>query len=324
MRRFVVVCFDRRGTARARAPPARRPSGGWVRPVPGAVVRPFDPPAVAFRRRPSRRRPRSDRPARRLSRPGRVSCRSPAPLPGRRHVVIAHAGNLRTSYSFLASVAVRRGETVARGRRRRHDRRHGRRPRRAGPALRPALRRHLPRPDDAARSARPHGDRAPRADVGTAASRQRTRRTARPARRPRARGTRGGAHRRRRLHGRGRNAFERTHPIEAAVARGVHEWMAQRDSCQEHAPPANGEGGSEHRVMVVAGIESSPGPNHPPLALPSTSSATRPTRSATSRMRPTAATTTRDDTEGPILVAAHGWPTSCARSNAVTRAARST
>jgi triacylglycerol esterase/lipase EstA (alpha/beta hydrolase family) len=55
----------------------------------------------------------------------------------------------------------------------------------------------------------------------------------------------------------GRGALARAFPVEAAVARGVREWLAQRGQCNPHAPRANGEGGSDHRVMVVAGIESS-------------------------------------------------------------------
>jgi len=46
-------------------------------------------------------------------------------------------------------------------------------------------------------------------------------------------------------------------PLQAAVARGVATWWSQRGHCDAHAPAADGTGGSDHRVMIVAGIESS-------------------------------------------------------------------
>ncbi len=93
--------------------------------------------------------------------------------------------------------------------------------------------------------------------------------------------------------------------MEAAVGRGVHEWMAQRGSCQEHAPPANGEGGSEHRVMVVAGIESSSGPNHAPSALPVDELGYTPDEVSYFSYAADGGDYDAHDTEGPILVAAH-------------------
>ena len=88
--------------AAARRGRAAAPIGGWIRPVAGAVVRPFDPPRVALRRRASRRRPRRTaghagrrgRAGRRLVRRfrRRHACTSSSPTPA----------SLRTSYSFLA------------------------------------------------------------------------------------------------------------------------------------------------------------------------------------------------------------------------------
>jgi murein DD-endopeptidase MepM/ murein hydrolase activator NlpD len=86
----------------------------WIRPVPGTVVRPFAPPRTRFG-------------------PGHLGV-DLAAAPGTpvraagsgivefagvvgnaRHVVVRHAGSLRTSYSFLRSIAVRGGERVTGG-----------------------------------------------------------------------------------------------------------------------------------------------------------------------------------------------------------------
>jgi murein DD-endopeptidase MepM/ murein hydrolase activator NlpD len=88
--------------------------GGWLRPVAGRVERPFLAPAFRFG-------------------PGHLGA-DLAAAPGTTvrasgagtvvfagvvvdamHVVISHPGNLRTSYSFLASIRVHTGEEVARG-----------------------------------------------------------------------------------------------------------------------------------------------------------------------------------------------------------------
>jgi hypothetical protein len=89
-------------------------SGGWQRPVDGEVVRPFRQPSSVYG-------------------PGHRGVDFAA-VPGTPvhaandgvvtfagsvantlHVTVAHAGNLRTSYSFLQSVSVRAGQAVARG-----------------------------------------------------------------------------------------------------------------------------------------------------------------------------------------------------------------
>jgi murein DD-endopeptidase MepM/ murein hydrolase activator NlpD len=90
------------------------PDPGWKRPVPGAVARPFEPPrhrfgpghlGVDFRAAPGR-------PVRAAG-PGEVTVAGD--VAGALHVVVAHAGGLRTSYSFLATVAVHRGARVRAG-----------------------------------------------------------------------------------------------------------------------------------------------------------------------------------------------------------------
>lgn len=86
----------------------------WSAPVEGAVVGGFDPPASRFG---------SGHRGADFSAPPGTLVRSVGPgvvvfagrVGGSSHVVVAHAGGLRTSYSFLASVAVRRGQRVERG-----------------------------------------------------------------------------------------------------------------------------------------------------------------------------------------------------------------
>jgi murein DD-endopeptidase MepM/ murein hydrolase activator NlpD len=91
--------------------PAAQP---WLRPVPGAVVRPFDPPRTPYgaghRGADFAAAPGSPV---RAAGPGTVTFAGT--VAGARHVTVAHAGGLRTSYSFLASVRVRAGERVERG-----------------------------------------------------------------------------------------------------------------------------------------------------------------------------------------------------------------
>ena len=226
MRRFVFV-LSRRRVARGGTPRTAASAGGWVRPVPGAVVRGFDPPASRFG---------AGHLGADLAAPPGTPVRAAGPgvvsfagtVAGAKHVVIAHAGNLRTSYSFLASISVRRGETVRAGqtvgttggRGEGHD----------GIVLHVGLRvgRHVSRSDDAVRSARPHRDRAPRAHVGAAASGERGGGAPRPARRPRAT-ARGavvhlGAAALEAAAARSREAF----PVQAALAHGVRDWIAQR------------------------------------------------------------------------------------------------
>ncbi len=93
------------------APPG---PGDWVRPVDGAVARAFTPPArrygpghlgVDFAIPPGT-------PVHAAG-PGEVTIAGP--VAGALHVVVAHAGGFRTSYSFLATVTVHRDEHVAAG-----------------------------------------------------------------------------------------------------------------------------------------------------------------------------------------------------------------
>jgi murein DD-endopeptidase MepM/ murein hydrolase activator NlpD len=95
-------------------PAARVSAATWQRPVPGPVARPFDPPkqmygpghlGVDFSAAPGT--------FVRAAGPGTVVFAGTVAFT--RHVVIRHAGNLRTSYSFLATIRVRRGDPVQAG-----------------------------------------------------------------------------------------------------------------------------------------------------------------------------------------------------------------
>ena len=90
------------------------PRGRWVRPVPGPVTEPFRAPSGPFGA--------WHRGADLAARPGEVVVAAGAgrvtfagSVAGTLHVVVAHPGGLRTSYSFLSAVSVRRGDPVGMG-----------------------------------------------------------------------------------------------------------------------------------------------------------------------------------------------------------------
>jgi len=104
----VIVCFG------ALLPAPARAAVGWVHPVDGPLVRPFEPPStrygpghlgVDFRARPGT-------PVQAAG-PGRVVFAGAVGTT--LHVVVLHTGNRRTSYSFLASVHARAGDIVEAG-----------------------------------------------------------------------------------------------------------------------------------------------------------------------------------------------------------------
>jgi len=300
VRRFVFV-----GLVAALLAPAGASAGtegGWIRPVPGALVRPFDPPAsrfgaghlgVDFAAPPGT-------PVRAAG-PGVVSYAGT--IAGSRHVVIAHAGNLRTSYSFLASIAVRRGATVHAGEvvgttggtGEGHDGRVLHVGLRSGDTYLDPMTLFGP-PDLTAivhlapTSVPPHPARA----AGE--------------RRSLLAGLAGGArvvvHLGRAALEAGSRALATAYPTEAALARGVRDWITQRRSCDPHARPADGDGGSGHRVMVVAGIESSMTGGVPPLSLPVARLGYRPDEVTYFSYAPEGGDYAASDTEGPIMGAA--------------------
>src|SRR5688572_29558463 len=90
------------------------PPTGWLRPVDGPVVRPFDEPKSQYGP--------GHRGADLAAAPGTVVRAAndgvvsfAGSVAGALHAVVAHGGDLRTSYSFLARVDVRTGQTVKRG-----------------------------------------------------------------------------------------------------------------------------------------------------------------------------------------------------------------
>jgi murein DD-endopeptidase MepM/ murein hydrolase activator NlpD len=95
------------------APPASA-AGTWVWPVSGPVLRPFDPPDSPFGS--------GHRGIDIVAAPGTVAV-APAdgtvsfagPVGGRLFLTIDHGGGLESTMSWVASLAVRRGDTVRRG-----------------------------------------------------------------------------------------------------------------------------------------------------------------------------------------------------------------
>jgi murein DD-endopeptidase MepM/ murein hydrolase activator NlpD len=117
MRRATVgtlLCFAMAASALSYAPAPAAGVDTWVRPVVGPVVRAFAAPrtrygaghlGVDFAAAPGT--------AVRAAGTGTVVFAGL--VANARHVVVRHAGGMRTSYSFLASIRVHTGEAVARG-----------------------------------------------------------------------------------------------------------------------------------------------------------------------------------------------------------------
>src|SRR5215211_376210 len=89
-------------------------AAGWLRPVDGVVVHPFEEPASVYGA--------GHRGADLAAPPGTPVHAAndgvvsfAGAVAGALHVTVAHAGGLRTSYSFLAGASVRTGQQVARG-----------------------------------------------------------------------------------------------------------------------------------------------------------------------------------------------------------------
>lgn len=185
-------------------------------------------------------------------------------IAGTRHVVVAHDDGLRTSYSFLASIAVSRGQHVQAGERlgasggtgEGHD----------GTVLHFGLRHGdqyvdpmvLFEPVDLARVVH----LVPAHDGPRFESEADARRSVLDG----LRGLAGTA-----LHvsasavtaaGRaGRTVVSKADtalglPDPTEIASSLTAWLRERSNCDAHAPAADGTGGSGHRVMVVAGINS--------------------------------------------------------------------
>jgi murein DD-endopeptidase MepM/ murein hydrolase activator NlpD len=89
-------------------------SGRYSPPVPGAVARPFDEPRSRYGAG-HRGVDFAAPPGAPVLAAGDGTVVFAGPVAGTSHVVVAHGGDLRTSYSYLSRVVVRRGARVARG-----------------------------------------------------------------------------------------------------------------------------------------------------------------------------------------------------------------
>jgi Peptidase family M23/Putative serine esterase (DUF676) len=113
----LVVCLTvtplllARETAAGAAPPG---CGVWLAPVDGEVTRPFQAPAFAYG--PGHRGiDLAAPPGTPVRAAGDGEVAFAGSVAGSLHVVVAHEGDLRTTYAFLAGIAARAGERVARG-----------------------------------------------------------------------------------------------------------------------------------------------------------------------------------------------------------------
>jgi murein DD-endopeptidase MepM/ murein hydrolase activator NlpD len=91
-----------------------RAAGDWMWPVSGPVIRGFDPPDSPFGSG-----HRGIDIAAGVGTPVRAAAAGAVtfagPVGGRLFVTVGHGAGLESTYSFLSSLAVRRGDTVARG-----------------------------------------------------------------------------------------------------------------------------------------------------------------------------------------------------------------
>ncbi len=295
----------------------------WVWPLDGAVVRAFDPPATPFGRG-HLGIDLAARPGTPVRAAGAGVVVFAGAVAGSLHVVVAHPGDLRTSYSFVASIAVRRGERVRTG-----DvvgTTGGLGGDHAGAVLHFGLRvgatyvdpMQLLRPDlaavvhlaptrDAPLPASVHDERG-----GLVAGLARDLRgagrlaagaydAARSALASAAVWTRdhvadaGGAATR---------ALASALPFQSAAMRAFVEWIGQHGHCDAHAPAADGSGGSDHRVVLVAGIDSSLTGGATSMHLPVAALGYAQSDVTSFSYARDGGDYTAADTEGPLLVAA--------------------
>jgi hypothetical protein len=263
---LAVVALWSSLTAHGAAAPNSEQVGAWVAPVDGRVVAPFAPPATRY----GRGHLGVDFAARagtRVRAAGDGIVTFAGSVAGARHVVVAHAGGLRTSYSFVATTTVRRGDAVRAGQivatsggtGGTHD----------GTVLHFGLRAGetyldpmtLFRPVDLAAlvhlAPTHHGPKL--AEVG------RERRSLLAGLRDLAGSALGAGVRVAKAGIRGAATLT-THAVNSTlpgvvptineVASSLTTWLRHRRHCDSDAPAADGTGGSGHRVMVVAGIDS--------------------------------------------------------------------
>src|SRR2546429_5106641 len=101
-------------SAAGAAPPEPDGCGVWLPPVDGPVVRAFQAPAFAYG--PGHRGiDFAAAPGTPVRASGDGLVAFAGSVAGSLHVVVAHDGNLRTTYAFLAGIGVRAGDRVERG-----------------------------------------------------------------------------------------------------------------------------------------------------------------------------------------------------------------
>jgi hypothetical protein len=317
---------------------AAETAAGWHKPVDGDLVRAFDPPQSHYGagHLGADFRTPSGTPVRAAG-PGEVTFAGS--IAGAVHVVVAHAGRLRTSYSYLTAASVRRGDAVrtgavlgtSGGTGVNHD----------GQVLHFGLRSgdeyldpmllfgavDLARVVHLAPTAAPFGytvaeerrgllaglhdfgagvvdaaagvggavaDLTPDVDAITAALTP-------AADLARAMSGRYEERIRRVLVG-----FPPTGAYSAAFSASLilYAYLQQGAHCDDHAPPADGSGGSGHRVMLVAGIGSGTGDNGRTTAIPAERLGYAPEEISAFSYAADGGPYTKGDTYSPLLTSA--------------------
>ena len=113
-RRTLAVLAVAGGLSIVGVPFASASDGVWTRPVPGPVARRFAPPRTRY----GAGHLGADlaaAPGTPVEAAGDGVVEFAGAVAATGHVVVRHPGGLRTSYSFLRSIAVRRGQRVLRG-----------------------------------------------------------------------------------------------------------------------------------------------------------------------------------------------------------------
>ena len=253
-------CISHAGAASPAAP-----VGVWRRPVDGSVVVPFKPPATRY----GRGHLGVDfavPPSTSVRAAGDGTVTFAGVVAGARHVVVAHSGGLRTSYSFVATSRVHRGDAVHAGEiiattggtGGTHDGSVLHFGLRAGETYLDPMR--LFRSLDLAAVVH----LAPTHDRPKLQAADRERRSLLAGLRAIAGDVLGAGATVIKVGAGGAGVLTKRAleaalpgfvPTMTSVASSLTSWLRQRRHCDSNAPAADGTGGSGHRVMVVAGID---------------------------------------------------------------------